>query len=176
LPRRHRRHGKISIQFRVFSDSVALILKNINEKTNPTRLTYSIFLIFCMTLIRIEDFPLKDETNVVIGIGIEIHKTLGFGFLEIVYKDALEYEFQLKQFEYSREKQYIVKYKNITLPHSFYADFVLFDSIILEIKAKDAIAEEDCARTINYLRCSGCKVGLILNFGRIKLGIKRLVF
>jgi len=64
----------------------------------------------------------------------------------------------------------------IILPHSFYADFVLFNSLILEIKAKDAIADEDCARTINYLKCSGCKVGLILNFGRMKLGIKRLVF
>ena len=129
-----------------------------------------------MTSIRIEDFPLKDETDVVIGIGIDIHKILGFGFLEIVYKDAFEYEFQLRQFEYCREKQYIVKYKNCILPHSFYADFVMFDNLILEIKAKDAIADEDCARTINYLKCAGCKVGLILNFGRMKLGIKRLVF
>ena len=127
-------------------------------------------------MIRIEDFPLKNETEVVIGIGIEIHKLLGFGFLEIVYKDALEHEFQLKRFEYCREKQFIIKYMNIILPHFFYADFVMFDRLILEVKAKDSIADEDCARTINYLKCSGCKVGLILNFGRMKLGIKRLVF
>jgi GxxExxY protein len=127
-------------------------------------------------MIRIENFPLKDKTDVIIGIAIEIHKILGFRFLEIVYKDALEYEFQLKQFEFCREKKYVLKYKNIFLPHFFYADFVIFDSIILEIKAKEVIADEDCARTINYLKCSGCKVGLILNFGRIKLGIKRLVF
>jgi GxxExxY protein len=55
-------------------------------------------------MIRIEDFPLKDETDLVIGIGIEIHKILGFGFLEIVYEDALEYEFLLKQLEFCREK------------------------------------------------------------------------
>jgi GxxExxY protein len=127
-------------------------------------------------MIRIENFPLKEETNLVIGIGIEIHKTLGFGFLEIVYKDALEYEFHLKQLEFCREKQYTVNYKNTILPHFFYADFVLFDNLILEIKAQEGISDEDCARTINYLKCSGCKVGLILNFGRMKLGIKRLVF
>ncbi|MGZ8551398.1 MAG: GxxExxY protein [Chitinophagaceae bacterium] len=51
-----------------------------------------------------------------------------------------------------------------------------FDSVVLEIKAKEGIANDDMSRTINYLKCSGCKVGLILNFGRSKLEIKRLVF
>ena len=128
------------------------------------------------TPIRIEDFPLKDETDFIIGSGIEIHKTLGFGFLEIVYKDAFEYEFRRKNVLYKREKEYLVKYKEIILPHKFYADFVVFDKVILEIKAKDGIADEDYAQTINYLKCSGCKVGLILNFGRIKLDIKRVVY
>lgn len=128
------------------------------------------------TSIRIEDFPLKDETDIIIGAGIEIHKTLGFGFLEIVYKDAFEYEFRRKNVLYKREKEYLVKYKEIVLPHKFYADFVVFDKVILEIKAKDGIADEDYAQTINYLKCAGCKVGLILNFGRIELDIKRVVF
>ena len=128
------------------------------------------------TSIRIEDFPLKDETDIIIGAGIEIHKTLGFGFLEIVYKDAFEYEFRRKNVLYKREKEYLVKYKEIILPHKFYADFVVFDKVILEIKAKDGIADEDYAQTINYLKCSGCKVGLVLNFGRLKLDIKRVVY
>ncbi len=128
------------------------------------------------TSIRIEDFPLKDETDIIIGAGIEIHKTLGFGFLEIVYKDSFEYEFRRKNVLYKREKEYPVKYKEIILPHKFYADFVVFDKVILEIKAKDGIADEDYAQTINYLKCAGCKVGQILNFGRIKLDIKRVVF
>lgn len=128
------------------------------------------------TPIRIEDFPLKDETDFIIGAGIEIHKTLGFGFLEIVYKDAFEYEFRRKNVLYKREKEYLVKYKEIILPHKFYADFVVFDKVILEIKAKDGIADEDYAQTINYLKCSGCKVGLVLNFGRLKLDIKRVVY
>jgi GxxExxY protein len=121
-------------------------------------------------------FPLKDETDTIIGIGIEVHRQLGFGFLEVVYKDALQYEFDLQNIFYEREKQYSIAYKTILLPHKFYADFVVFDQVILEVKAKDGIADEDMAQTINYLKCSGCKVGLILNFGRMKLDIKRVVF
>lgn len=126
--------------------------------------------------IHIENFPLKGETDQIIGIGIEIHKALGFGFLEIVYKDAFEYEFKSRSIIYEREKEYKINYKQIILPHKFYADFVVFDKVILEIKAKDGIADEDYAQTINYLKCSGCKVGLILNFGRMRLDIKRVVF
>jgi len=126
--------------------------------------------------IRIDDFPLKNETESIIGTGIEIHKILGHGFLEIVYKDAFEYEFRKRNIFYQREKEFIIPYKDIVLPHLFYADFFVFEKIILEIKAKDGIAGEDYAQTINYLKCSGCKVGLILNFGRIKLDIKRVVY
>jgi GxxExxY protein len=126
--------------------------------------------------IRIENFPLKDETDFILGIGIEIHKILGHGFLEIVYKDAFEYEFKRRVTVYSREHEYSIPYKDIILPHKFFADFVVFGKVILEIKAKDGIADEDYAQTINYLRCSGCKVGLVLNFGRLKLDIKRVVY
>lgn len=126
--------------------------------------------------IRIDHFPLKNETDRVIGTGIEIHKILGHGFLEIVYKDALEYEFRRKNIFYQREKEFLIPYKKIILPHLFYADFLVFEKIILEIKAKDGIADEDYAQTINYLKCSGCKVGLILNFGSVKLGIKRVIY
>ncbi len=96
--------------------------------------------------------------------------------MEIVYKDALEYEFRKNEILYNREKEYCVHYKDTILNHRFYADFTVFDSVVLEIKAKEGIANDDMSRTINYLKCSGCKVGLILNFGRSKLEIKRLVF
>lgn len=94
-------------------------------------------------------FPLKDETDKIIGTGIDIHKNLGFGFLEIVYKDAFEYEFRQKNIFYEREKEYAIPYKEIILPHKFYADFVVFNKVILEVKAKDGIADEDMAQTIN---------------------------
>lgn len=126
--------------------------------------------------IRIEDFPLRDETDIIIKKTYEVHRHLGFGFAEIVYKDALEYEFQTSDVLYQREKEYIVKYKSIILKHKFYADFVVFDKVILEVKATDGIDSEAYAKTINYLKCSGCKVGLIINFGRSRPEIKRVVF
>jgi GxxExxY protein len=59
----------------------------------------------------------------------------------------------------------------------FYADFIVFDKVIVEIKAREGgIAEKDYAQTLNYLKCSGCKAGLILNFARLKLEIKRVIF
>lgn len=126
--------------------------------------------------IRMDDFPLRDETDIILGRAYEIHRLLGFGFAEIVYKDAFEIEFTENDIQHCREKEYMVRYKNRVLKHRFYADFVVFDSVILEVKAKKSIADEDYAQTINYLKCSGCKVGLILNFGRERLEIKRVVF
>lgn len=125
--------------------------------------------------IKQEFFPLAGDTEIIIGLAIEVHKTLGMGFLEVVYKDALEYEFNRNNIFYEREKMYDVPYKTVILPHKFFADFVVFDSVILEVKAKSAIANEDMAQTINYLKCSGCEVGLILNFGKVKLDIKRVL-
>jgi len=123
------------------------------------------------------EFPLRGETDLVIGLAIEVHKTLGLGFLEIVYKDALEFELNMHDYLFYREKEYDVTYKQIILNHKFYADFVVFDKVIVEIKAKQGgIADEDLAQAINYLKVSGCKVGLILNFASSKLQIKRVVY
>jgi len=120
-------------------------------------------------------YPLQDETKLLIGIAFDIHTILGKGFLEIVYKDAMEYELQKRSILYEREKEYVVPYKEITLPHKFYADFIVFNNIILEIKAKEGIADVHYSQTLNYLKVSGCKVGLILNFGEGSLKIKRVV-
>ena len=84
----------------------------------------------------------KQESYDIMGICMDVHNHLGPGFLEIVYKDALEYEFQNAGIKYEREKRYKVNYKGIILPHDFYADFVVFDKIILEIKAVSAISNE----------------------------------
>ncbi len=119
----------------------------------------------------------KEDTYALIGICIEVHRTLGHGFLEIVYKDAIEHELLHREISFSREKQYFINYKEITLPHKFYADFVVNDKIILEVKADEGgIANEQFAQTLNYLKVSGCKVGLLVNFGRIRMEYKRLVF
>ena len=123
------------------------------------------------------NYLLKEETEIIIGLAIEVHKILGPGLLEIVYKDALEHELNLNDHLFKREFEYQIPYKEIVLRHKFYADFVIFDKVIVEIKAKhEGIAEEDFAQAINYLKISGCKVGLILNFASSKLQIKRVVY
>ncbi len=123
-----------------------------------------------------ENFPFNDETYQILAVCMEVHRLPGHGFLEIVYKDAIEYEVQQKPIVYCREKEYLIEYKGIILPHKFYADFVLFDSIVLEIKAAEGgISEAYVSQMLNYLRASRCKIGLIVNFGRNKLEFKRLI-
>ena len=118
----------------------------------------------------------QDESYKVIGICMEVHKNLGKGFLEIVYKDALEYEFKNAGIEFEREKEYVVQYKDIVLPHRFFADFTVFNKIILEVKSVSAITDEHIAQTLNYLRVSGLKLGLLVNFGELSLRFKRIIF
>lgn len=124
----------------------------------------------------IEDkYPLKNETYKIIGVCQEVHKVLGKGFAEIVYKDALEYEFQISKIFFEREKEYLVKYKDIILPHRFYADFVVFGKIILEVKSQKILLEENVGQVLNYLKVSNCQVGLLINFGEFSLKTKRVI-
>ena len=119
----------------------------------------------------------REEAYDLIGICMEIHSLLGYGFLEIVYKDALEFELKNRIIQYEREKEYSILYKENILKHKFYADFVLFDNIILEVKAAEGgIADAFVSQMLNYLKASKCKIGLIINFGRDKLEYKRLIF
>lgn len=92
-----------------------------------------------------EYFPFEDETEEIIGIAIDVHKQLGRGFLEIVYKEAFEYELIEEEILYEREKSFSIPYKEIVLTRKFTSDFFLFDKIIVEIKAKNSFAEEDFA-------------------------------
>ena len=119
----------------------------------------------------------KEEAYQIVGICMEIHRILGHGFLEIVYKDAIQYELIKKGMSYTREKEYLIQYKDSVLTHKFYADFVVCDNIILEIKATESgLCNEFISRVINYLKVSACKVGLLVNFGRKSLEYKRIVF
>ena len=117
----------------------------------------------------------KEESYKIIGSCMEVHNYLGFGFSEIVYKDALEIEFKNAKIDFERERKYEVKYKGIVVPHLFYADFIVFGKIILEIKGKKDIADADLAQAINYLKVSDNKLDLIVNFGEEKLNYKRIV-
>ena len=117
----------------------------------------------------------KEEFYKIIGICMEVHRLLGRGFLEIIYKDALEYEFKKNNITFEREKEYKIPYKEIILQHMYYADFVVFDKIILEVKAINGIIDEFIKQTLNYLSASNNKLGIIVNFGEDSLKYKRLV-
>ena len=107
---------------------------------------------------------------------MEVHRILGGGLLEIVYKDALEYEFRKNNIPFEREKQYDVHYKEIVLAHKFYADFVIWDEIILEIKAAKDIVNEHIAQTLNYIKLADSNIGIIVNFNTKSLQHKRIIY
>lgn len=119
---------------------------------------------------------LKEDSYQLMGICMEIHRELGMGFKEIVYKDALEYEFKQRKIPFTREKEFKIQYKNIILPHRYYADFIINDRIILEVKASYMIVNNFVTQTINYLKASGLQLGIIANFGEKSFVYKRVVF
>lgn len=117
----------------------------------------------------------KDETYQIIGILFEVHRNLGKGFSEIVYKDAIEYELNEHKIIFEREKEFEVQYKNTTLKHKFYADFVVFGNIILEVKTVDCFNNSHYNQCINYLKVSGYELALLANFNSKSLEYKRIV-
>ena len=124
---------------------------------------------------RNENFPLKTETYKIIGLAMEVHKTLGKGFLEIGYKEALELEFRWANIPYTREKSFLIDYKGTLLKRFYTADFVINEKIIVEVKSQVAIIDTNYKQTINYLAVSHLTVGLILNFGEDSLTFKRVI-
>jgi GxxExxY protein len=123
-----------------------------------------------------EDYLYAEETYKIIGILFEVHKTLGKGFSEIVYKDAIEFEFREQDIPFEREKEYAINYKGAFLKHKFFADFVVFNSIILEIKTVDCFNNNHYNQCINYLKVSKNELALLVNFNSNSLEHKRIVF
>jgi len=117
----------------------------------------------------------KEESYQIIGLCMEVHRVLGKGFSESVYKDALEIEFRNNDVPYKREKRFDILYKGILLPHFYNADFVCYDRIILEAKAIEMLHSGSLKQTLNYLAASRLKLGLLVNFGEDSLQYKRVV-
>jgi GxxExxY protein len=118
----------------------------------------------------------KEEVYTIVGHCIEVWKVLGYGFSEIIYKDAMELEFIDDTLPYIREDELSVYYKGNKLKHKFNSDFTLFENIIIEVKSgEDGIIEKTIQQTLNYLKASACRVGLIVNFGKSGLEYKRLI-
>jgi GxxExxY protein len=122
-----------------------------------------------------DDIYLKEKSYKIIGICMEVHKILGKGHSEVVYKDALEYEFKLNSIPFEREKMYEIEYKDIVLPRKYVADFVVYNEIIFEVKAISQLTNSDIKQTLNYLASSKNKLGLLANFGEDSLKYKRII-
>ena len=120
---------------------------------------------------------MKDErTYKIIGAALEVHKELGCGFLEAVYQEALQREFKIQGIPHKSQPVIEIKYKGEPLNKTYQPDFTCYDEIILEIKALQKLSGLEEAQLINYLKATGLKVGLLINFGSKSLEHKRLVY
>ena len=117
----------------------------------------------------------KKECYLIIGICMKVHSILKRGFKEIVYKDALEIEFIVNNIPHVREPRFEIGYLGKTLRHGFEADFLLYGSIILEVKAKPFLHYDNFEQTLNYLKSGKIKLGLLVNFGEPSLRHKRII-
>lgn len=121
------------------------------------------------------DLIYKQEAYEIIGAAMEVHNELGCGFLEAVYQEAFEYELNEKQIDYQREKLLSISYNGKLLHKHYIADFVCFNKIIVELKALSALTADHDAQILNYLKATGFKLGIVINFGSKRLQYKRLV-
>lgn len=122
-----------------------------------------------------EEYYLGKETYNIIGAAMEVHKELGNGFLESIYQEALALELTDRQIPFQKEQPLSVQYKNQLLNKRFFADFLCYDEVIVELKAMDNIHDDHLAQVLNYLKATNLKLGLILNFGTPRLQYKRVI-
>jgi GxxExxY protein len=122
-----------------------------------------------------ENFLFKDECYKIIGCAIEVHKSLGSGFLEAVYQEALCMEFFASNVPFEKEKVLEVWYKGNRLEKKYKADFICFGEVIVELKAIDGLASEHLSQVLNYLKATNKRIGLLLNFGTQSLQYKRII-
>ena len=119
---------------------------------------------------------LKEEVYAVVGAAIEVHRELGPGFLEAIYQEAMEIELRARGIPFDAQKPIQVRYKDQILSKKYVADLICFDLIIVELKALNRLSGNEQAQILNYLKATGFKVGVLINFGSHgKLEWKRFV-
>jgi len=116
------------------------------------------------------------QTYSIIGAAMEVHRVFGCGFLEAPYSQALKVELRLRAIPFAAEVSFPLSYKGQSLALTYRPDLICFGSIIVEVKALPSLGGLQFAQAINYLRASGLRRALLLNFGARSLGYRRLVF
>ena len=117
----------------------------------------------------------EQKSYKIIGACIEVHKELGSGFLEGVYQEALEMEFENLGIPFEREKELLIYYKNRKLQKRYKSDFICYNQILIELKALNQLTSEHESQIINYLKVTNLKIGFLFNFGEKSLKYKRFV-
>jgi GxxExxY protein len=118
----------------------------------------------------------EDEVFRIRGAIFEVNRVMGAGFLEAVYQEALGLEFEGRGIPFIAKPQLAVTYKGAALRQAYQPDFICFDKVIVELKAVREIAPEHRAQTVNYLKASGLRVALLVNFGGVgRAPIERFV-
>lgn len=107
----------------------------------------------------------SDLSYAINGAAFHVYNNLGHGFLEAVYQEALEIEFQRRNIPYEREKELKIVYDGVELKQTYKADFVCYDKIIVELKAVNALDDTHRSQVYNYLHATGMKLGILYNFG-----------
>src|SRR5689334_15246851 len=123
-----------------------------------------------------DDLLLKDEVYAIVGAAMEVHTELGAGFLEAAYQEAMEMEMELRRIPFKPQCDLNIYYKGRALEKAYCADFVCFGQVVVEIKAIRELTVREEAQLLNYLKATGLRVGLLINFGDPgRLDWKRLV-
>lgn len=107
----------------------------------------------------------KQESYDIVGAAMEVYNTLGFGFLEAVYQEALEIELNKRHIPFDPQKELQIYYGDVILKQKYKPDFICYDKIIIEIKAVSALDDSHRAQLYNYLHATGYKLGILINFG-----------
>ena len=118
----------------------------------------------------------KDEVYQIIGAAMEVYNQLGNGFLEAVYQDALVLELRLRKIAFQEQTPLELTYKGQTLRHTYVPDLIVFDKIVVELKAISMLGPNEEAQLLNYLKATGMRLGLLINFGaQRRLEWKRMI-
>lgn len=116
------------------------------------------------------------EAYKIVGVAMRVHQELGCGFLESVYGDALEIEFQKQGIPYTREQFVFVYYSGVKLRSFFKTDYVCYENMIVELKATSELTSVDSAQTMNYMKATHSLRALLINFGEMSLRHKYLTW